>query len=253
MPGHKNHELALTFGQEAAAYERGRPGYPDEAVEWILARAASGDARPHVVDVGAGTGKFTASLAQRPAEVTAVEPDPAMRDRLAASLPGVTAVEGSAEHLPLADSSGDLVTMAQAWHWVEVEPASREIARVLRPGGALALVWNVRDAEVPWVAELTRVMGSSIAEDFDTEKPPVAPPLERTEYAEFRWTNELDRAAFRDMVASRSYVIAMTPEQHESLFAELGEFLDTHPDLAGHDLIPLPYVTRVTIARPTAV
>jgi SAM-dependent methyltransferase len=253
MPGHRNHDLALTFGQEAAAYERGRPGYPDEAVEWILARAASGGARLDVVDVGAGTGKFTASLTQGPAEVTAVEPDPAMRARLAASLPGVTAVDGSAEHLPLADSSADLVTMAQAWHWVEVEHASLEIARVLRPGGALALVWNVRDAEVPWVSELTRVMGSSIAEDFDTEKPPVAPPLERTEYAEFRWTNELDRAAFRDMVASRSYVIAMTPEERESLFTELETFLRTHPDLAGGELIPLPYVTRVTIARPTAV
>jgi SAM-dependent methyltransferase len=247
----KDQQYAQSFGAEAAAYDAGRPGYPDDAVEWLLSRAATDDdARPDVVDVGAGTGKFTASLVARSASVTAVEPDELMRARLAANLPTVVAVEGTGEQLPLGDASADVVTYAQSWHWVDVEAASREAARVLRPGGVLALVWNVRDEQVDWVRRLTEVIGASIADEYETVAPPVAEPLRRDAHAEFRWTNELDRAALHSLVSSRSSVIALDESARAELLAALDELLDTHPDLAGRDRYPLPYLTRVTIARP---
>lgn len=251
MAPHRNHELALTFGAEADAYDRGRPGYPPAALDWIVSGARAGDRGVDAVDVGAGTGKFTAGLVERAASVTAVEPDDAMRARLEAVLPGVRAVAGTGERMPLADASVDLVTVAQAWHWVDVEAASREVGRVLRPGGVLALVWNVRDDSTPWVRELTRVMGSSIAEDFDTVTPPLAAPLERAEHREFAWVNPVTRAELVAMITSRSYVIAMSDSERATLFTALDELLDTHPDLAGRDRYPLPYVTRVTLARRT--
>jgi SAM-dependent methyltransferase len=246
----KDPRLARSFGAAASQYERGRPGYPDDAVEWLLTRAATDDeALPDVVDVGAGTGKFTASLVSRSASVTAVEPDPEMRARLAAALPGVHAVEGTAESMPLGDASADVVTVAQAWHWVDPGLASQEVARVLRPGGVLALVWNVRDESADWVARLTRVIGASIADEYDTRNPELADPLQRDAYAEFRWVYELDRSGMHDLVASRSSVIALGSAERETLFAELDALLDGHPDLARLDRYPLPYVTRVTIAR----
>ncbi|NQX33393.1 class I SAM-dependent methyltransferase [Herbiconiux sp. VKM Ac-2851] len=247
----KDQQYAQSVGAEAAAYDAGRPGYPDDAVEWLLSRAATDDdARPDVVDVGAGTGKFTASLVARSASVTAVEPDELMRARLAANLPTVVAVEGTGEQLPLGDASADVVTYAQSWHWVDVEAASQEAARVLRPGGVLALVWNVRDEQVDWVRRLTEVIGASIADEYETVAPPVAEPLRRDAHAEFRWTNELDRAALHSLVSSRSSVIALDEPARAELLAGLDELLDTHPDLAGLDRYPMPYLTRVTIARP---
>ena len=238
-------EHALSFGQNVGDYERGRPGYPDEAVDWLLGHL---DARD-VVDVGAGTGKFTASLVARSLAVTAVEPDDAMRARLVATLPAVTAVAGTAESMPLPDASADLVTLAQAWHWVDVASASREIARVLRPGGALALVWNIRDPEVPWVERLGEVMGSSEAERYNSIEPEVGAPFAIDDFAEFRWLNPLSRDELLAMVTSRSYVIAMDAASRATLLSELEILLDTHPDLAGRTTYAMPYRTRVTVAQ----
>ena len=256
----RDRRTALSFGREAAAYDRGRPGYPDDAVEWALAQAGGqhvSDGRSRhpwglldVVDLGAGTGKLTASLLGRAETVTAVEPDPQMRQLIETNLPEAVTLEGTAESLPLPDASADLITVAQAWHWVDVPAASREVARVLRPDGALALIWNVRDETVPWVAALGRVIGSSIAEDYDTVHPLLGEPLETDAYAEFHWTAQLDRPTLHATVASRSYVIAMRTAERNALFAELDDLLDAHPDLAGLDLYPLPYITRVTMARP---
>jgi len=238
---------ALSFGQAVGDYELGRPGYPAEAVDWALSRAG---AVADVVDVGAGTGKFTASLAGRGVQVTAVEPDPEMRSRLAANLPSVRSLAGTAEALPLADASADLITFAQSWHWVDVPAASAEVARVLRPGGALALIWNIRDPEVEWVERLGEVMGSSKAEQYRSHKPLVALPLTIRDYAEFLWENPMTREQLIAMVTSRSYVITMSAPDREVLLARLDELLDTHPDLAGRIDYRMPYRTRVSIARP---
>ncbi|MCU1424821.1 MAG: SAM-dependent methyltransferase, partial [Microbacteriaceae bacterium] len=204
---------ALSFGKAVGDYDRGRPSYPDTAIDWLLEHAPE---RPVVVDVGAGTGKFTASLVARGVDVTAVDPDAEMLAKLAQNLPSVHTAAGSGESLPLTDASADLVTFAQAWHWVDVEEASREVARVLRPGGVLGLIWNIRDESVDWVAELSGVMGASEAERFDSLTPPVGDALERADYAEFRWENPVTRAQLLAMVTSRSYVITMPPDEREA-------------------------------------
>ncbi|KJC64848.1 class I SAM-dependent methyltransferase [Agreia bicolorata] len=248
MPRTDKH--ALSFGRNVGDYDRGRPTYPADAVEWILDQA--GPAHPadsRVVDLGAGTGKFTAGLVGHGFEVIAVEPDAVMRERLTQNLPTVTALEGSGEHLPLDNASAALITVAQAWHWVDVDATSREVARVLEPSGALAIVWNIRDADVDWVAQLGEVMGASEAEKYDSVTPPVGLPLERQAYREFRWVTEMTREQFFAMVTSRSYVITMADAERDEMLARLGKLLDEHPDLAGRTSYPMPYVTRVTIAR----
>ena len=237
---------ALSFGRAVGDYERGRPSYPRDAVDWLLEKAG---AVADAVDVGAGTGKFTASLVARGLAVTAVEPDPAMLARLASNHPSVVSLAGTAEALPVADASADLVTFAQSWHWVDVPAASAEVARVLRPGGALALVWNIRDPEVDWVRRLGEVMGSSEAERYESREPAVGAPLAIADYAEFAWENPLTRDELLAMVTSRSYVITMDATEREALLAALGELLDTHPGLAGRAEYRMPYRTRVTIAR----
>jgi SAM-dependent methyltransferase len=249
----RNSEHALSFGRNVADYDLGRPSYPPEAVDWMLDQARVGNpGLTRVVDLGAGTGKFTATLLGRGLEVTAVEPDPLMRARLAEKLPTVDTLTGSGEHLPLTDADTGLVTVAQAWHWVDVAKTSTEVARVLQPGGALALLWNIRDADVDWVARLGEVMGASEAEKYDSVTPPADRPLERQAYREFRWVAEMSREQFFAMVTSRSYVITMEETERAEMLARLGKLLDEHPDLAGRSSYPMPYVTRVTIARVRA-
>ncbi|MDF2443467.1 MAG: hypothetical protein JWR01_1670 [Subtercola sp.] len=254
-------EHALSFGKAVGDYELGRPSYPAEAIDWILDESGTAsDTDSHsdpgtprtFVDVGAGTGKFTAALRGRGARVLAVEPDDAMRGTLGEKFPDVEVHEGSAEHLPLADSSADLVTFAQAWHWVDVPAASAEVARVLKPGGMLALVWNIRDESVDWVARLTGIIEPSAAEQYDSLTPAVAAPLTTSAHAEFFWDNPLSREQLLAMVTSRSYIIALEPDARAAVVRRVEQLLDEHPDLAAHSTYTMPYVTRVTLARVTA-
>lgn len=145
------------FACQSAAYERGRPDYPVGLSGWLGTALHLGPGQ-RVLDLGAGTGKFTRRLLDQGAEVLAVEPVAAMRDRLHQALPLVRALDGTAEALPLTDASIDAVLCAQAFHWFANAAALREMRRVLRPGGRLGLVWNVRDESVDWVAAITAII-----------------------------------------------------------------------------------------------
>ena len=122
---------SLSFGAEAAAYERGRPSYPPEAIDWLLPRGAR-----DVLDLGAGTGKLTTRLVERGLSVVAVDPIPEMLEVLSNSLPDTPALLGTAEEIPLPDHSVDAVLVAQAWHWFDPTRAVPEVSRVLRPGSS---------------------------------------------------------------------------------------------------------------------
>src|ERR1019366_6678869 len=125
---------AKSFGPVAATYDRVRPGYPPDGVSWLLAEAAA-----------AGTGALTRDLVARGLDVVAVEPDPHMRAVLESRVPRADVRAGSAEELPVDDGDVDVVIGAQMWHWVNLERATAEVARVLQPGGTLGLLWNLRD------------------------------------------------------------------------------------------------------------
>ena len=139
------------------SYQRGRPEYPEALAGWLDAALGAREGA-RVVDLGAGTGKFTKLLARTGASITAVEPVDAMRARLAESLPDVRALGGTAEAIPLEDGAADVVVCAQAFHWFANVQALREMHRVLRPGGRLGLVWNVRDESRDWVAAITEII-----------------------------------------------------------------------------------------------
>ena len=156
--------LGSSFGAAATAYAEHRPDYAQAAVRWALEPAPG----PRVLDLGAGTGKLTATLVALGAEVIAVEPDPAMLAELRRALPAVRALPGSAEAIPLPDASVDAVLAGNAMHWFDMNVAGPEIARVLEPGGILAGLWNVFDDRVDWVAGLERVSGSAAIGPRDT-------------------------------------------------------------------------------------
>jgi SAM-dependent methyltransferase len=236
---------AASFGAAASVYERSRPSYPDEAMDWLLPPGAS-----RVLDLGAGTGKLTRSLRERGVDVVAVEPSAGMRDELSRVLPDVTVLAGSAEDIPLDDGSVDAILVAQAWHWVDPPRAIPEAARVLRPGGQLGLVWNMRDERVGWVGALGRLMHddgnperTSDSDDVSLS-PVIGPPFGPAERFDVSWVRETTPAEILELVSSRSYIITMSADERAGLLAQVQELLDTHPDTAGRDEISLPYVTR---------
>ncbi|MEU7610638.1 class I SAM-dependent methyltransferase [Micromonospora sp. NPDC049204] len=159
-----DHLLRSSFGAAATVYAEHRPDYARAAVRWALEPAPG----PRVLDLGAGTGKLTATLVELGADVTAVEPDPAMLTELRRALPAVRALPGSAESIPLPDASVDAVLAGNALHWFDPVVAGAEIARVLAPGGVLAGLWNVMDDRIDWVSALERVSGSAVIGPRDT-------------------------------------------------------------------------------------
>ncbi|MEU8662148.1 class I SAM-dependent methyltransferase, partial [Actinoplanes philippinensis] len=158
---------------------------------------------------------------------------------------GASIFEGTGESVPLPDASVDAIVCAQAWHWVDPARAVPEMARVLRPGGTLSLIWNIRDHTEPWVAALDDVLHRHTRQEIDTA-PPVGAPFSEPERAEFPWRHTLNRAALLDMVASRSYVILLPETERQALFGSVLTLLDQH-DLG--DSFEMPYVTRCTRAQ----
>jgi len=249
------HDLARGFDRATEAYDRGRPEYPAGAV---AALAAALDLRPgrRVLDLGAGTGKLTRALASTGADRIAVEPLDGMRETFARRVPDVTVLAGTAEAIPLGDGSVDAVVCGQSFHWFDVPRAAGEIARVLRPGGGLGLVWNLRDESVPWVAELSRLMdvfdhGAPRARERAWRAPLDATgrfgPIEGT-VVPFEQT--VDRPTLVDRVLSVSFVAVLTDDEKARVAAAVTGLADRV--FPGARTFPLPYRTEVswTVRRP---
>ncbi len=171
----------------------------------------------------------------------AVEPIDEMRATLQATLPEVRALKGTAEEIPLPDQSVDAITVAQAWHWVDVERATAEAARVLRPGGTLGLIWNRRDERVPWVERLSEVMGSGDAEIIELDSITIAPPFGPTETFDHRLVPADDIDLLVEMAASRSYVITATPRRRREIVNGVRCLVEAEPSLT--DKFDFPYRT----------
>ncbi len=239
------------FSSGSQLYERARPGYSDESVAHLAATLGITEGRT-VLDVAAGTGKLTRSLVATGATCLAAEPSASMLEVFSATVPGVPAVGSTAEHLPFAAGTMDAIVVAQAFHWFDAPVALAEFARVLRPGGGLALIWNERDESDPMVAQLTRIS------KWDTHQPyPVGrdfgrvvdasglfEPVARTR---FSFTQALDRTGLVEQVATRSYVAVLPEDRRRALLDEVAEFAAT---LAEPILVPYIADTFCTRTRP---
>jgi len=230
------HERSLSFGSQAAAYERGRPSYPPEAVDWLLP-----DGARDVLDLGAGTGKLTSRLVERGLDVVAVDPITELLDVLRTTLPDTPGLLGTAEHIPLPDNSIDAVLVAQAWHWFDPDRATAEIARVLRPGGRLGLLWNVRDERLGWVKEFGRIVG--LEHDWANTTVVLPEPFTDVATHQVEWTNYITPQALIDYVTSRSYCITSPAAVRARTLDEVRELLATHPALANSTGLAMPYIT----------
>jgi SAM-dependent methyltransferase len=228
---------ASSFAEVADEYERSRPGYPDDAVSWL-----AGSVPLDVVDLGAGTGKLTRSLVALEHRVVAVDPLSEMLGQLHRAVPEAVVAVGSAEEIPVPDRSADVVTCAQAFHWFDPDTALPEIARILRPGGLVALVWNVRDNRESWVAALSEVIGSENIAETDAQALLRQSPLfGEPEQACFAHVQRLDRATLHDLVLSRSYCAVRTVEQRAPVLAAVDGIFDEYAD---GETIELPYLTE---------
>ncbi|SDC43783.1 Methyltransferase domain-containing protein [Geodermatophilus telluris] len=230
-----------SFGSVAADYAALRPGYPADAVAFLL-----GDRPLRVLDLGAGTGLLTDALLAAGHEVVAVDPSPEMLDQLRARHPGVPAHVGGAEDVPLADGSVDAVVAGQAAHWFDPDAAAPELRRVLRPGGVVGFVWNVRDERVPWVAALGAALAAE-ARGHEADQG-VVEAFARALPADVETTGSgtVQRVTPEQVVAgigTRSYVATMTPAARAAFLGGIRDLLATHPDTRGRDVLELPHRT----------
>lgn len=253
------HESAAKgFAAGADAYERGRPSYSPEAIAHIVRELRIGPGKA-VLDLAAGTGKLTRELVSSGATLVAVEPISEMRAKLAAAVPQAEIRDGTAEAIPAQNHSVDAVVVGQAFHWFDGIRALSELRRILRPDGALALIWQSREKSVPWVAKLNEIIDR--ADDghprFRTEAwrqafdlTAVFDPLEKSE---FRYVQQADADTLVDRVASISYIAAMPEAQREDVLNDVRELLATDPATAGKEIIDLPHRVDVYVTRPRAV
>jgi ubiquinone/menaquinone biosynthesis C-methylase UbiE len=241
------HAATRGFANAAEAYERGRPDYPAAAVERIVTRL---DLRPGrtVVDLAAGTGKLTRLLVPSKANVIAVEPVREMRAELERRVPGIVALAGTAERMPLTHSFADAVTVGQAFHWFEQDEALREIHRVLRPGGGLALIWNARDERDPVQAALSAVIDPLEADTPRRKKREWRSLLsesglyERCERSLFEHEQPVDEQGLVERVISISFIAAAPKSVRDDVEARVREIAR-----GAKQPIRLPYMTELYV------
>lgn len=252
------HDAAqLGYSAHARQYTQGRPGYPQGLSQWLRHTL---NITPHarIVDLGAGTGKLTRLLQSLSDDLIAVEPVAAMRQELASSLPDVEVVDGTAQAIPLPDGSVDAVLCAQSFHWFAERRTLEEIHRVLKPGGHLGLVWNVRDETVDWVAEITRIINPHEGNTprFHTGQwrsvftGELFSPPELTCF-EQRHVGSAE-AVIINRSLSVSFIASLPPAEQNEVVRQLRELIATHPALKGRETIEFPYQTQAWACRRLA-
>jgi SAM-dependent methyltransferase len=249
----------------AEDYDRYRLGPIGEVADWVLgdvtATATTG-ATGRVVDVGAGTGAMARLLVDRARQVMAVEPDARMRTVLAANVPGATVLEGRGEAIPLEDASADAVVVSSAWHWMDPGPTTAEVARVLRPGGVLGVVWSGLDWQASGFGDLRSFVrgqradtegAGSLGEVIDTELPedrrhavvlPDGAPFAAAQSTDIRWSVALDAQQLLGMLGTFSGVITLPDDQRRTVLAEAERLLADDTNLAAGGTEELPYRAR---------
>ena len=231
---------AAVFGSFAEDYHRWRPGYPDAALDWLLPPGAV-----DVLDLGAGTGKLTASLLARGLRVTAVEPDPAMLAVLVRHHPAAVAHQAGADALPLPDASVDAVLVGQAWHWFPHAAAAAEVRRVLRPGGWLGLVWNAPDDQEPWEHELSGLDPDQAPAPAPAPEPvdaaPTVPGLPGEELTEtaVRWAWDVGPDDVRGYLGTHSRVALMPERDRAELLDASAAVVAAEAQRRGTATVPL--------------
>jgi SAM-dependent methyltransferase len=224
----------LSFGSVAADYDRYRPSPPPQALDWLLPPDADA-----VLDLAAGTGAVTRELIGRAARVIAVEPDGRMREVLAARCPQAEVLAGRGEDIPLPDASVDAVVISAAWHWLDPELAVPEITRVLRVGGVLGVIWNSRDARVPWVAEFNRLARESREADRPPERQPgsrrrevtfpAGTPMSAVEEYRVEYSLPMTKDELVGLLGTYSGVITLDPGRRAGFSRRVRAFLDGQP------------------------
>jgi len=242
------------YSRGADTYVRGRPDFPPAALDWLRDELGLQPGRT-AIDLGAGTGKFTRLLMKTGARVVAIEPVAAMRNRLVGELPGVTALPGQAQHMPLPDSSADAVICAQSFHWFANAESLAEIRRILKPGGVLGLIWNVRDQSVHWVARLTLLMAphEGDAPRYDHgEWRRVFPAAGFDALRERSFPHEhvgAPEQVIVERVASVSFIAALDQATRTQVLDQVRALIDSTPALARRATVAMPYVTRAWWCR----
>jgi SAM-dependent methyltransferase len=245
---------AAGFSAKADTYVRGRPDYPVEVDGWLRTELGLRKDR-RVLDLGAGTGKFSKVLLATGAKVVALDAVPAMLDQLTERYPEVGATLGDAEALPFEDASFDAVVCAQSFHWFAKATVLAEIRRVLRSGGHLGLIWNVRDESVEWVSALTKIM-----EPFEGDVPRyhtqkwrgLFPAEGFSALEEKQFSNEhtgFPEQVIVDRTLSTSFIAALEPEEQDRVASQIRELIAATPELARRSSVTFPYTTVVLSCR----
>jgi SAM-dependent methyltransferase len=242
---------AVGFDKAADVYERARPGYPKEAIDFIVERLGEGT----VVDVAAGTGKFTRELIARGLEVIAVEPVEGMRRTFERVLPDVPLLAGTAESLPLEDHSVGAITAAQAAHWFDAGRAVKEFHRVLRARGRIALLWNVRDESYDWARRVTEIIDpferlhGTPRYRHGAWRPPFeeSPLIKPVTQRDFPYAQPMTVQGFLDRFNSCSFIAILDDASRADVIGKLRDLVNSHADLMGKQEFEQPYVTEVYV------
>jgi SAM-dependent methyltransferase len=242
------HNVAAAGFNDPVDYEAARPSYPPEAVAWFVENLRIAPAK-RVVDLAAGTGKLTRLLAPAGSDLIAVEPVEGMRSTFRGLLPDVPLLAATSEAMPFAPASLDAITVAQAWHWFDHERATAEMARILRPGGRLGLVWNARDRGEPWVdavwAIMDRVEKRAPWRDHENWRDSATAQgmagFGELHEGEFCHVQQTTPEGVVQRIASVSHVAVLPEAEREAVLDEVRQILATHPAVRGRTTVEIPY------------